>query len=96
MIEAGARSGALRTAQRAHELGRHVGAVPGPETSAASVGPHELIGDGRALIVTDAGQITNMLHMREDLRDSPQRSPLGIPFTRDKAPRTTRRDGPSL
>lgn len=96
VVEAGARSGALRTAQRAHELGRHVGAVPGPVTSAASVGPHELIGDGRARIVTDAGQITNMLHTREDLRDNPQRSPLGRPFTRDQAPRTTRRDGPSL
>lgn len=96
VVEAGARTGALRTAQWAHELGRHVGAVPGPVTSAASVGPHELIGDGQARIVTDAGQITNMLHVGQDRRDSPQRSPLGAAFIRDQATRVARRNGPSL
>ncbi len=48
--EAGARSGAMATANRAVELGRDVGAVPGPVTSPASVGPHSLIKDGAALV----------------------------------------------
>ncbi|WP_198525422.1 DNA-processing protein DprA, partial [Cutibacterium acnes] len=30
VVEAGARSGALRVASEAHQLGRQVGAVPGP------------------------------------------------------------------
>lgn len=37
VVEAGARSGALRVATEAHQLGRQVGAVPGPVTSAADV-----------------------------------------------------------
>lgn len=96
VVEAGARSGALRTAQRAYELGRNVSAVPGPVTSAASAGPHQLIGDGRARIVTDAGQITNMLQMQEALRERPQRSPLGTAFTVEGRRGSTGRDGPSL
>ncbi len=48
--EAGARSGAMATANRAVELGRDVGAVPGPVTSPASAGPHSLIKDGAALV----------------------------------------------
>lgn len=48
--EAGLRSGALATANRALELGRDVGAVPGPITSFASAGPHSLIQHGAALV----------------------------------------------
>lgn len=36
IVEAGAHSGSMRTAQEAQDLGRIVGAVPGPVTSAAS------------------------------------------------------------
>jgi DNA processing protein len=42
VVEAGARSGAARTALAARELGRPVMAVPGPVTSALSVGSHHL------------------------------------------------------
>jgi DNA processing protein len=42
VVEAGARSGAARTATAARELGRVVMAVPGPVTSALSVGSHHL------------------------------------------------------
>lgn len=45
--EAGFRSGSLLVATEAHRHSRAVGAVPGPVTSAASVGPHELIKRGR-------------------------------------------------
>ncbi len=50
VVEAGLRSGALATANRAVDLGRDVAAVPGPVTSYASAGPHSLIKDGAALV----------------------------------------------
>ncbi|CAN5380507.1 DNA-processing protein DprA [soil metagenome] len=43
VIEAGWRSGSINTANHALALGRPVGAVPGPVTSAASAGCHQLI-----------------------------------------------------
>jgi DNA processing protein len=43
VVEAAARSGAVSTAHRARDLGRPVMAVPGPVTSAMSVGCHELL-----------------------------------------------------
>lgn len=57
VVEAGARSGALDVARRAQLLGRFVGAVPGPLTSAASRGCHELIQTGTARLVTQAVDI---------------------------------------
>lgn len=50
IVAAGAQSGAMVTARVAEDLGRHVGAVPGPVTSALSVGPHELLRRGAGLI----------------------------------------------
>lgn len=44
-------SGALITAQRAKELGRHVFAVPGPITSQLSIGPHKLLQQGAKTII---------------------------------------------
>lgn len=43
VVEAGRRSGALSTAAHARRLGRPLMAVPGPVTSAMSVGCHELL-----------------------------------------------------
>jgi DNA processing protein len=57
VVEAGARSGTLATARRAGELGRPLMAVPGPVTSAASTGCHDLIRDRRATLVTDPADI---------------------------------------
>ena len=45
VVEAAARSGAQATARRARQLGRQVMVVPGPVTSAMSVGCHELLRD---------------------------------------------------
>ncbi|MBK8461839.1 MAG: DNA-protecting protein DprA [Nigerium sp.] len=56
VVEAGVRSGSMTVARRAHELGRAVGAVPGPVTSATSAGPHQLLRDGASL-VTDAADL---------------------------------------
>lgn len=52
VVEAGARSGALGTARHASEIGVPVGAVPGPITSATSIGTNRLLRDGGAHVVT--------------------------------------------
>lgn len=59
VIEAAGRSGAMNTAHHARSLGRPVMAVPGPVTSALSVGCHELLRrDGEpAVLVTDVDDV---------------------------------------
>jgi DNA processing protein len=59
VVEAAARSGALNTARCARELGRPVLGVPGPVTSALSVGVHELLrrDDLPAHLVTSAADV---------------------------------------
>lgn len=66
VVEAAARSGARQTARRAAELSRIVLAVPGPVTSAMSVGPHELIRDQIAGLVTSAQQVVDALSSFEE------------------------------
>tara|TARA_R110002051_G_scaffold60546_8_gene110874 strand:- start:14374 stop:15267 length:894 start_codon:yes stop_codon:yes gene_type:complete len=61
VTEAGYRSGSLGTAGFADSLGRAVGAMPGPVTSAASAGCHKLIADGTARLVTDVEQVVALL-----------------------------------
>lgn len=61
IVEAAGRSGALPVAQCAHELGRAVGAVPGPVTSAASMGTHRLLQMGVASLVTDASDLMRLV-----------------------------------
>jgi DNA processing protein len=61
VVEAGWRSGALNTAGHAAEMGRALGAVPGPVTSAASAGCHRLIRDYNATLVTNAGEMAELL-----------------------------------
>lgn len=60
VVEAGLRSGALSTANRAVELCRPVGAVPGPVTSAGSAGCHELVRERGAVLVTDAAEVAEL------------------------------------
>ncbi|MFF0814262.1 DNA-processing protein DprA [Rhodococcus sp. NPDC003318] len=57
VVEAGVRSGARNTAAWAARLGRPVLAVPGPVTSAASVGCHRMIRDGEAQLVARAADV---------------------------------------
>lgn len=61
VIEAGWRSGSLNTAGHATALGRTLGAVPGPITSAASAGCHRLIREFDAQIVTGADEAYELL-----------------------------------
>lgn len=60
VVEAGLRSGAASTAAWARALGRGVCAVPGPVTSSASVGCHELLRD-EATLVTCAEEIVEVI-----------------------------------
>lgn len=55
--EAGLRSGARNTVSWARRFGLPVCAVPGPVTSATSVGCHRMIAEGIAHLVVDAAQI---------------------------------------
>ncbi|GAB2756050.1 DNA-processing protein DprA [Salinifilum aidingensis] len=61
VVEAGARSGAVNTANHADALGHPVMAVPGPVTAKNSVGCHDLLRSGRAALATGAGDLLEML-----------------------------------
>ncbi|WP_315133578.1 DNA-processing protein DprA [uncultured Actinomyces sp.] len=60
VVEAAWRSGALSTARCAQDLGRPLGAVPGPVTSMASVGCHRILRAG-AVLVTDVDEVLELL-----------------------------------
>jgi DNA processing protein len=60
VVEAGRRSGALNTAAHARRLGRTVMAVPGPITSAASAGCHDLLRGGDAVDHSAARLVTGV------------------------------------
>ncbi len=70
VLEAGWRSGSLNTAGHASEIGRPVGAVPGPVTSAASAGCHRLIRDYDATLVTNAEEMAELMPGHESTRGS--------------------------
>lgn len=67
VVEAGWRSGSLNTAHHASALGRPVGAVPGPVTSAASAGCHRLLRELEATCVTSAADVRELLGWRDAL-----------------------------
>ncbi|PRC54297.1 DNA processing protein DprA, partial [Mycobacterium sp. ITM-2017-0098] len=61
VVEAGLRSGAANTAGWARSLGRGVCAVPGPVTSTASAGCHELLRREGTVLVTRAQEIVEVM-----------------------------------
>jgi DNA processing protein len=62
LVEASARSGARQTMGRVLELHRHAMVVPGPVTSAMSVGCHELLRDDpRARVVTGLPHVLDLV-----------------------------------
>lgn len=68
LVEAGLRSGARKTVSATHDLDRPVAAVPGPVTSMVSAGCHEEIRNARAVLVTDAAEVAELLgRIGEDL-----------------------------
>lgn len=72
VVEAGLRSGAASTAAWARALGRVVCAVPGPVTSTASAGCHELIRCG-AELVTRTDEIVELVGRAGEFADEEPR-----------------------
>lgn len=67
VVEAGWRSGSLNTAGHAAQLGRPLGAVPGPVTSATSAGCHRLLREYDAHCVTCADDAAELLGLDQVL-----------------------------
>jgi DNA processing protein len=80
VVEATERSGSLITAGMAQDLGRDVGAVPGPVSSSLSRGTNRLIAEG-ALVVRHAQDVLDALlgpGVRAAAREGPEiGAPLG-------------------
>jgi DNA processing protein len=79
VVEAARRSGSLITAEIATDLGREVGAVPGPVTAWRAAGTNALLRDG-ATLIRDTGDVLDatvgverhepaLLHLEPRLRD---------------------------
>ena len=71
VVEAGLRSGAANTAAWADAMGRVVCAVPGPVTSAASAGCHQLLRRD-AVLVTRADEIVEIVGRSGELAEEPE------------------------
>jgi DNA processing protein len=106
VVEAAIRSGALNTASWAAGLSRALMGVPGPVTSAASVGVHQLIRARGALLVTDGHDVLEAVapvgrhtvaHLNEparprDLLTAAQRQVLdAVPLERGAGPESIAR-----
>jgi DNA processing protein len=61
VVEAGVRSGALSTARWALDLLRPVGMVPGPVTSASSVGPHQMLREHPTVLVSRPDDVVELV-----------------------------------
>lgn len=77
VVEARRRSGALNTLAWADQLGRVTMAVPGPVTSQQSVGTHEAIRDGKAMLVTTGSDVIAALCGLEIPASSPASAERG-------------------
>src|SRR5699024_9905019 len=60
VVEARYRSGALNTANHAHELGRIVGAIPGPIQVPTSAGCHRLLKATPAMLIDDPADLDTL------------------------------------
>jgi DNA processing protein len=97
VLEAGWRSGSLNTAGHAAAIGRPLGAVPGPVTSAASAGCHRLIRDFDARCVTNADEMAELAPLPEPRASADEQVPavstrdrLGVRMLDALAPRAPR------
>lgn len=61
VVEMSNRSGAFSIVSKALQLGRAVGAVPGPITSPQSAGCHQLIRENSATLITSADDVRELL-----------------------------------
>jgi DNA processing protein len=76
VVEAATRSGSLITTDLAADLGRDLGAVPGPVTSRASAGPNALLASG-AHVIRGAQDVLDALLGPGGKRIEPVRPDLG-------------------
>ncbi|HLR93036.1 MAG TPA: DNA-processing protein DprA, partial [Jiangellaceae bacterium] len=83
VVEAARRSGALSTATWAAKLGRPVAALPGPVTSALSVGCHDLVRHGAGTLATDAAEVLDAVG-RLGIDAAPE--PVNPDTVRDRLP----------
>jgi DNA processing protein len=95
VVEAGWRSGSLNTANHAGTLGRPLGAVPGPVTSAASAGCHRLLRECDAVCVTTADEMAELAGVGSgappDAGQEPERSATQVRVLDALSTRTPRR-----
>ncbi|HCX85858.1 MAG TPA: DNA processing protein DprA [Micrococcales bacterium] len=87
--EAGPRSGSMTTVIAGRDLGRGVGAVPGPVTSVASAGPNELIKQGLASLVTQPSDVIALLDADPNPRRAVTRPEAGREFGHQHSSRGT-------
>jgi DNA processing protein len=87
VVEAAERSGSLSTAGRAADLGRHVMAVPGPVNSRLTVGTHELIRSGHALVAS----VAHVLDVLSPVGTHVAAAPRAPEHPRDRLAEQTRR-----
>ena len=80
VVEAALRSGALNTVSWALSVGRPVLGVPGPVTSPMSGGVHQLLRNGKAVVITDADEVVESI------------SPAGLGLAPVKTGETRSRD----
>ena len=85
VVEAAEGSGALITADAALRLGKEVMAVPGSVFSPLSVGCHQLLRDGAALVQNARDVLAQLGHGREVL-DDPLRAPSRLQAAAREAP----------
>ena len=71
VVEAGRRSGSLNTARLALGLGRPVGVVPGPITSAASTGCHAIVREQPVTLVTSTAEIMELAFGDDEVMGMP-------------------------
>jgi DNA processing protein len=64
VVEAGKRSGSINTSNHAFDIGRPVGAVPGPITSPSSSGCHLLLKERPAELIATADDVVALAHGR--------------------------------
>jgi len=71
VVEAGLRSGSLNTAGHAAQIGRPLGAVPGPVTSPASAGCHRLLREFPATCVTSTDEVLAIIGEADPVEEAP-------------------------
>ena len=87
-VHAGREDLHVARAARAAQLGRPVGAVPGPVTSAASYGPNDMLRQGTASVVAHASDVLRLL--------DDQTVPVSRPTTANEFAPTSRRSEPPV